>query len=159
MTHLSTPALATLAFALAASAPAQAFNPQPDPPGRWALMGMVSDQTARLSVLAVPVAHGVPPDPCTVTFNFLDRYGNKLAETTTVVLVPGQMQFVDLRGADLRLPNRTDRMQFRTEVHVLKNRLADHQCKGAVTTVEIFDATGRSNVIVANPSFVPPDPY
>jgi hypothetical protein len=98
----------------AASLPALAFNPQPDPPGRWSTVGLVMDQSVRLSVLAVPVGRDVPPDPCTVTFNFLDAYGQKLAETRTMVLLPGQMRFVDLKGSDQRLPNRTDRLQVRT---------------------------------------------
>ncbi len=150
--------LSALALACMASTPALAFNPQPDPPGRWAVMGLVADQTARLSVLAMPVARGVPPDPCTVTFNFLDADGNKLTEATSLVILPGKMRSVDLRGSDLRLANRTDRMQFRTEVHVLHNPPGLRQCEGATATVEIFDASGRTSVI-SNPSFLPPDPY
>lgn len=157
--HASPIRLAALALACAASLPALAFNPQPDPPGRWAMMGLVAEQTVRVSVLAVPVARSVPPDPCTVTFNFLDAYGTKLVEARTVVLVPGQMQFVDLKGSDLRLAGRTDRMQVRTDVHVLHNPPDDKQCKGVVSTVEIFDATGRTNLIAPAPSFIPPDPY
>jgi hypothetical protein len=142
----------------AASLPALAFNPQPDPPGRWSTVGLVMDQTVRLSVLAVPVERGVPPDPCTVTFNFLDAYGQKLAETRTMVLLPGQMRFVDLKGSDLRLPNHTDRLQLRTEVRVLHNPPDDHQCKGAVATVEVFDASGR-NLVLPGLAIIPPDPY
>jgi hypothetical protein len=152
------PCTAALLLA-AASLPALAFNPQPDPPGRWATVGLVMDQTVRLSVLAVPVERGVPPDPCTVTFNFLDAYGQKLAETRTMVLLPGQMRFVDLKGSDLRLPNHTDRVQVRTEVRVLHNPPADHQCNGAVATVEVFDATGRSSLVLPGLAIIPPDPY
>lgn len=142
-----------------ASLPAMAFNPQPDPPGRWTTVGLVMDQTVRLSVLAVPVERSVPPDPCTVTFNFLDAYGQKLTETTTMVLLPGQMRFVDLKGSELRLTNRADRLQLRTEVRVLHNPPADRQCKGAVATVEVFDTGGRSSLVLPGLSIVPPDPY
>ena len=143
----------------AASVPALAFNPQPDPPGRWSTVGLVMDQTVRLSVLAVPLARDVPPDPCTVTFNFLDAYGQKLTETRTMVLQPGQMRFVDLKGSELRLTDRADRMQLRTEVRVLHNPPADHQCKGAVATVEVFDASGRSSLVLPGLAIIPPDPY
>ena len=143
----------------AASLPALAFNPQPDPPGRWTTVGVVMDQTVRLSVLAVPVERGVLPDPCTVTFNFLDAYGLKLAETRTMVLLPGQMRFVDLSGSELRLPGRTDRMQLRTEVRVLHNPPGFRECKGAVATVEVFDASGRSSLVLPGLAILPPDPY
>ena len=150
--------LTALVLACAASLPALAFNPQPDPPGRWSLLGMVSEQTARLSVLALPVGRDAPPTSCSVSFDFLDGQGNKLAETTTAVLLPGQMQFVDLKGSELRLPNRSDRMQFRTEVNVLHNPPGYLQCRGAITSLELFDATGRSNLVAPMPSYLPSDP-
>ena len=159
MKNSLTPALAALALALTASAPAQAFNPQPDPPGRWAMMGLVSDQTARLSVLALPAAAGTRPVACTVTLNFLDADGNKLAEATTLVVLPGKAQFVDLKGSLLRLASRSERAQFRADVAVLHNPPGDRPCQGVAATVEIFDASGRTSVIVANPSLYPPDPY
>ena len=143
----------------AASLPALAFNPQPDPPGRWSTVGLVMDQTVRLSVLAVPVERSVPPDPCTVTFNFLDAYGQKLTDTRTMVLLPGQMRFVDLKGTDLRLTDRADRMQLRTEVRVLHNPPGLRECKGAVATVEVFDASGRSSLVLPGLAIIPPDPY
>jgi len=152
MKNVLAPAFAALTLALAAASPAQAFNPQPDPPGRWAMMGMVSDQTARLSVLALPVARGgTRPPSCTVTLNFLDNDGNKLAEAATLVLVPGKASFVDLKGSALRLPSRTDRAQFRADVSVLHNPPSDLPCEGVAATVEIFDDTGRTSLIVAHP--------
>ena len=150
---------AFIALACAASLPALAAYPQTDPSGRWALMGMVSEQTARLSVLAVPVARDVLPATCTVTVDFLDASGTKLIESSTLVLLPGKMQFVDLKGSLLRLANRTDRLQFSTEVHVLHNPPMYRQCNGAVGVVEMFDATGRSSLVVPSAGFYPPDVY
>jgi hypothetical protein len=54
MKNILTPAFTALTLVLAAASPAQAFNPQPDPPGRWAMMGMVLVQTARLTCWRCP---------------------------------------------------------------------------------------------------------
>ncbi|MBC7484185.1 MAG: hypothetical protein H7337_20305 [Rhizobacter sp.] len=151
MKSLLTPSLATIVLALAAATPALAFNPQPDPPGRWAMLGLVAEQTARLSVLAVPSARDARIGSCTVTLNFLDGDGNKLAEAATLVLLPGKAQFVDLKGSGLRLVNRSDRAQFRSNVEVLHNPPGFQPCAGVAATVEVFDASGRSSVTVAQP--------
>lgn len=144
-------ALATITLALAAASPAQAFNPQPDPPGRWAMVGIAADQTARLSVLALPVARGAAAQSCTVTLNFLDSDGNKLIEASTLVLLPGKAQFVDLKGSLLRLGNSSERAQLRADVEVLHNPPGYQPCAGVAATVEIFDASGRSSLLVAHP--------
>jgi len=151
MKNLLNPCLTALMLALAAATPAQAFNPQPDPPGRWAMLGLVAEQTARLSVLAVPSARDARIGSCTVTLNFLDGDGNKLAEAATLVLLPGKAQFVDLKGSGLRLVNRSDRAQFRANVEVLHNPPAFQPCAGVAATIEVFDASGRSSVTVAQP--------
>ena len=144
-------ALAAFSLALAATAPAQAFNPQPYPPGRWALVGLVADQTARLSVLALPVARNAQARACTVTINFLDADGTKLIEATSLVLIPGKSQFVDMKGSLLRLANLRDRTQFRADVQVLHNPPDDRSCEGVAATLEVFDASGRTSLIVAHP--------
>ena len=151
MKSLLTPSLAAIVLALAAATPALAFNPQPDPPGRWAMLGLVAEQTARLSVLAVPAARDARIGSCTVTLNFLDGDGNQLAEAATLVLLPGKAQFVDLKGSGLRLVNRSDRAQFRANVEVRHNPPAFQPCAGVAATIEVFDASGRSSVTVAQP--------
>lgn len=154
MKHFTAPTFAALtAFTLAmvAAAPAQAFNPQPDPPGRWAMMGIVAEQTARLSVLALPLARNAQARTCTVTINFLDGDGTKLIEASTFVLLPGKAQFADLKGSGLRLGSRSERAQFRADVEVLHNPPMLLQCEGVAATLEVFDASGRTSVIVAHP--------
>jgi hypothetical protein len=143
-------ALAALTLATTAT-PVLAFNPQPDPPGRWAQMALVAAQTARLSVLALPVARGVLPPSCTVTLNFLDSDGNKLIEATTLVLAAGKAKFVDLSGSVLRLGSISERMQFRADVDVLHNPPGFLPCGGVAATVEVFDASGRTSVTVTHP--------
>ena len=58
---------------------------------------------------------------------------------------------VDLKGSNLRLANRTDRAQFRASVEVLHNPPGLQPCAGVAATVEIFDATGRTSIVVAHP--------
>lgn len=153
MNKLLIPALAGLTFGLAIAAPAHAFNPQPDPPGRYALVGLIAEQTARLSVLAVPLARAAAAAArsCTVTLNFLDSDGNKLAEASTFVLLPGKAQSVDLKGASLRLTGRAERVQFRADVQIHDNPAGYLPCQGVAATLEVFDATGRTSVLVAHP--------
>lgn len=144
-------ALTALTLTLSAASPAQAFNPQPDPPGRWAMIGLVADQTLRLSVLAVPVARVGQRKSCTVTLNFLGGDGIQLVEARTLVLLPGKAQFVDLPGSQLRLVKPNDRMQVRASVELLHNPPMELPCDGVAATVEVFDASGRTSVIVAHP--------
>lgn len=151
MKNFLAPALAACTLALSVATPAHAFNPQPDPPGRWAMLGLVAEQTARLSVLALPGGRDAQRAACTVTLNFLDGDGVQMQEATTLVLLPGKAQFVDLKGSNLRLANRADRAQFRASVEVLHNPPGDRPCGGVAATVEIFDATGRTSVLVAHP--------
>lgn len=154
MRHIAVPALTALTaltFALSATSPAQAFNPQPDPPGRWAMIGLVADQTLRLSVLAVPVAKEGQRSSCTVTLNFLGGDGIQLVEARTLVLLPGKAQFVDLPGSQLRLAKPNDRMQVRAQVELLHNPPTYRPCEGVAATVEVFDANGRTSVVLAHP--------
>jgi hypothetical protein len=123
MKSLLTPAFAALTLALAAAGPALTFNPQPDPLGRWAMMGMVSVQTARLGVLALPVAlaAGVTDSSRSsharvVLMTFLDSAGVKLGEDMRV-LTPGFAAFVDLKGSLLNLPRRTSLTVVQPQQH------------------------------------------
>jgi len=73
------------------------------------------------------------------------------AKATTLVLVPGKPQFVDLKGSKYRFANRIDRARFRAGVEVLRNPPAHRPCVGVAATVEILDATGRTSIGVEHP--------
>ncbi len=100
----------TLAAGLAAGAVvfgamsgiANAFNPQPDPPG-FGIVSINPDQTIRLNVVCWEhVVNGIPPGPCHGDLMFHDMAGNIVA-MQTVKLAPGQAAFLDftpVRGAD-----------------------------------------------------------
>ncbi len=86
-------ALAAAAITLTATGIARqvgAFNPQPDPPGRYALIGLLRGQTARVNVynarnleaLADGSVRTVPPDPCKVTVRFFYELPGRTTRTT-----------------------------------------------------------------------------
>lgn len=87
---------------------------------------------------------------CAVTINFINADGVQMIEASTFVLLPGKAQFVDFKGSNLRLAERSDRAQFRTGIDVLHNPPGDLPCGGVATTVEIFDANGHTNAVVAH---------
>lgn len=122
------------------------------------MMGLVADQTARLSVLALPTARGAAVTQCTVALNFLDAEGNKLVEASTLVLTPGKAQFMDLKVGASRTGGRIDRTQFRADVEVLHNPPTYLPCSGVATTLELFDtATGRTGLIISQPVLMGPN--
>src|ERR1041384_4364242 len=65
----------------ARSRKAWAFNPQPEPPGRWGMFGIVEGQTARVSVVNTSGDPRVPPGPCRVVLAFVDASGEVLKES------------------------------------------------------------------------------
>ena len=73
---------------------ANAFNPQPDPPG-FGIVSINLDQTIRLYVVCWEhVVDGVPPGPCHGDLMFHDMAGNIVA-MQAVKLGPGQAAFLD----------------------------------------------------------------
>src|SRR6185369_17739815 len=74
---------------------ARAFNPQPEPPGRWGLFGIVAGQSARVSVVNISGdPHGYPPGPCRVGLAFVGADGTVLNEAG-LTLRPGQATSLD----------------------------------------------------------------
>lgn len=144
---------AAAVLALAAAIPAQAFNPQPDPPARFAMVGIVVDQTARLNVVAMKMRRDVPPGPCRLTLSFSDSNGNPLVNATSLVLSPGTAGLVDLVGARF-----TDgrRVQFLPAVQVSPNQPGEGTCPGVAASLEVFDATGHTSVFIEDPNLYLP---
>lgn len=107
---------------------AQAFNPQPDPPGSVAV-GITTSQTARISVanvsnhLRFPPDPCTPPDPCHVRLSFFDSQGNTLRVMEDTVR-PGQVISMDLCGIELELPD-TKRLQIYALVEYLVEYLVE----------------------------------
>lgn len=85
---------------------ARAFNPQPDPPGRYTMVGIVRGQSLRINVSNItPSDSNAPPDPCRVRLAFADVDGNVLHNPSTgepvrrtVTLENGQSAFLQLNA-------------------------------------------------------------
>jgi len=83
---------------------ARAFNPQPDPPGRYTMVGIVRGQSIRINASNInPADPNSPPDPCRVRMAFMDADGTVLtnprtgeAVGRTVTLQRGQSTFLHL---------------------------------------------------------------
>src|SRR5262245_47703077 len=108
-----------LALCLAAAMPAAAFNPQPDPPG-FGMVGMVRDQTARLSV--ADIGGLSPPErDAPIELLFLDGTGTTLARSV-VTVAGGSAAYLDLQGDSLGVIGPNDRMQVRAVVRAVGNQ-------------------------------------
>src|SRR5262245_20625133 len=60
------------------TAPAVAFNPQPEPPA-FGMVGLARSQTAILNVVLAPVPEDVQP-PCLVDLSFADASGRSFRD-------------------------------------------------------------------------------
>jgi hypothetical protein len=134
-----------------------AFNPQPEPPGRFGMVGLAVAQTARLNAVNV-LPPDVPPELCRVTLGFLDSDGKTLLTrrgseiVQEVSIMPGQAAFLDMPAAEVLRGSR--RVEFRAGLEFPPaTALPLDPCRNIVATLEIFDdLTGRTMV------FYPPDP-
>lgn len=113
------PVVALWALACTLALPAQAFNPQPDPPARIGAITLNPGQTLRVNARVIktvsPSNADVPPGPCRVSLSFLDGGGRNLGLGTIVLLRQGQATRLDLIGDELSStanPSRFD-LQFR----------------------------------------------
>ena len=162
-------AVATLlagAAATGSSSRAQAFNPQPEPPGRWGLFGIVAEQTARVSVVNTsPDPGGHAPGSCRVSLAFVDSEGIVLKETR-LTLRPGQATSLDYGFQEPPEPGRDDAVgatagRADRQGRARANRDREPRRSGGweprflplgpcVPTVEVFEtATGRTAFMVA----------
>jgi hypothetical protein len=152
MKKLTMCAAATAVCGAFFTVPAWAFNPQPDPPARFGMMGIVFEQTARVNVVAVrPVRSELSPGPCRVTIDFFDGEGKKLVKSANLILNPGKASQYDLIGPLRRGEPRAARTQFLPAVQVLPNRSGELRCLGVAASVEVFDASGRTSVLFHDP--------
>ena len=140
--------MAALALAIIWVAPTHAFNPQPDPPGRWGMVGITPYETGRINVVTNDTT---PSQGCTIGLGYLDSKGKAL-KTDFKILRTGQAQYLDVLGMDA-----VPRGEMRAEVQpFLNDRPADRPmafppgpCRGVVATFEMFDpATGKTSLLV-----------
>jgi hypothetical protein len=115
------------------------------PPGPQTLpiffgpVGLISEQTARLNV----VAH--PPEPCFGSIGFTDTNGNPIGSPMSVSLMPNQATFVDLAG----LRAVTAARDLRPEVIGVFTPSPTTAPGVCIVSVEVFgDLTGYTRVLI-----------
>jgi hypothetical protein len=66
----------------------RAFNPQPDPPGVYSMIGINPSETLAFHVVNVGGSNGYPPGPCKVTLGLINSEG-KMVKSSNAVLAAG----------------------------------------------------------------------
>ena len=134
---------------------AQAFNPQPDPPG-FGMFGITEVQRAHLHV-ALPAVQksraALPSDPCRVELSFVDEAGMTVA-TDMHTIMPGQtatMIFTPDRTSPVTLAAADARHQLRGVVTPLDRALPPGPCKGLVATVQVDNQQGGAPTLTLSP--------
>jgi hypothetical protein len=140
-------AVATVILLLAAGARIlKGFNPQPDPPGVWGMMGVTPSDTMRLNIVNMQFSD-VAPSACNVTLKFLNSSGVVLKQQTFSVK-PTEAASLDLTGIEAG-------GGFRTEVHpVLATPSSEPAGCSAVGSVEMFNTNSGETSIYAHPMFI-----
>jgi len=150
---------------------ARAFNPQPDPPGRYTMVGIVRGQSICINASNIaPADSNAPPDPCRVRLGFMDTDGNPLinprtgeAVGRTVTLQNGQSAFLHLDADEFSNGDTTvGRVQLRPVFRSVRfNNNGQSPPDPCVPSIEIIDnATFKTSLVYAGtPSFSdPPEP-
>jgi hypothetical protein len=150
---------------------ARAFNPQPDPPGRYTMVGIVRGQSIRINASNInPTDPNSPPDPCRIRLAFVDTEGVVLtnprtgeAVGRTITMQNGQSAFLHVNADEFLATDTTSgRLQLRPVFRaVTLNSDAQPRPLRCVPSVEVIDnATSRTSFVYAGtPSFVdPPEP-
>lgn len=150
---------------------ARAFNPQPDPPGRYTMVGIVRGQSIRINASNIaPADPNLPPDPCRVRLAFMDAEGTVLtnprtgeAVGRTITLQRGQSAFLHVNADEFFTGDTAQaRLELRPVFRAVRlNSNGQAPPDPCVPSVEVIDnATARTSFVYAGtPTFVdPPDP-
>jgi hypothetical protein len=139
-------AAATALVILASGRIVKAFNPQPDPPALFGMIGITPGETMQLNIVNVEI-NGLPPGPCRVTLRFLNSDGRVLKQQI-VSVKPTQAAALTLTGAEAG-------GGFRSEVHpaLLLTSTETPGCS-AIGSVEVFNTSTGQTSLVAHPIYV-----
>jgi hypothetical protein len=144
---------------------ARAFNPQPEPPLWFGMVGLAQTQSAVLNVvLTTPPDPNQPPDPqraaCRLVLSFMDAQGEPFHDAAGNEV----KKMAELRGnvADslrLRAGDAIPIGQLRTPIRPLVSQPPDPtepgDCRGLVATLEIVGPLGFTQLLYVGQ---PPDP-
>jgi hypothetical protein len=124
----------------------KAFNPQPDPPALFGMVGITPEDTLQLNIVNVELA-GLPPGPCNVTLRFLNSSGIILKQQTVTVKTKQAASYtitgVEAGGG------------FRNEVHPVL-LLTSNEATGcsAIGSVEVFNTASGETTLLAHPIYI-----
>jgi hypothetical protein len=145
-------AFAVPVLALATAVAVRGFNPQPDPPAIFGLVGITLSETARISAVVRGGGAVLPaPAGCRVAFSYLAADGRVLKQETKTILA-GHAAYLDLTGVEALPPGPIAiRTGIRPVVEVAAAQSSADVCH-AVAGLEMYDnATGRTNLLVVQP--------
>lgn len=152
--RIVTLALSSAILSLMAVIPADAFNPQPEPPGVTAF-GIVETQAAAINLMVAPgtAEGGVEPTPFRVAVALYSADGQILSRAVRSVL-QGTVETVQASGRELGAFG-NNRMTVSVAVECLGDVRVRVECSQQVNvTLELFDMRdGKTSAIV--PSITP----
>jgi hypothetical protein len=132
---------------------AQAFNPQPDPPGQWRF-GIVSvgeGQVIRLNIANL----GKYAPPCKVSLGFVDAEGGELVPAVLKAVPPGGSLSVEWRFAP------TNAAALQAQVRPVAFSFCDGSVRPAARrsgpyapTVEVLEGDGSVRFFISAPPMV-----
>jgi hypothetical protein len=164
-------AIAVLVVAGLVAGGVRAFNPQPEPPLWFGMVGLAQTQSAVLNVvLTTPPDPNTPPDPmragCRLGLSFMDAQGRPFHdaagnEVKKVVELRGNVaDSLRLRAGDA-IPTGQLRAPIRALVSFPPDRAEPPECRGLVATLEIVSPLGFTQLLYvgqATPDDGTPDP-
>ncbi len=139
-------ACAALLVVIAGGRIVNAFNPQPDPPAVFGMIGITPEDTLQLNLVNVEIP-GLPPGPCKATLRFLNSSGVILKQLA-ITVKPTQAASFTITGAEVG-------GGFRTEVHpVLSLPSSEITGCSAIGSVEVFNTTSGETTLFAHPMYI-----
>jgi len=124
----------------------KAFNPQPDPPALFGMIGITPGETMQLNIVNAEFPQ-IPPGPCRVTLRFVNSSGVVLKQQT-VTVKPAQAASLKITGAEAG-------GAFRNEIHpVLAVPATEATGCSAIGSVEVFNSTTGQTSIFAHPIYI-----
>jgi hypothetical protein len=143
-------AIAAAALAVVTAVSLHGFNPQPDPPRIFGMVGITPYETARLNVVVLADG-GAPATGCRIAFGYLNDDGAIIRQDLKTIL-PGHGASFDLPGVELPPGPIKIRTGIRPLVEIAPAQPAADACHMAAT-FELYDnATGRASIVATQPA-------
>lgn len=142
-------ALLSVVFGGTVFAQTGVLAPLTPPDVSTAMVGLVTGQTARLSVLNLASPTVTPAIPCTARLTFFDSQGRQL-KLAAVSVVPGQAQSLDLNH-DTDLTGFPAHLEIRGMVsHIAPSSTGGTSCSLFASLEILNNATGAAQILTTD---------